>query len=170
MDRASASHVVGSRFVHGQYRCNQLPNKWYQLLPLTQSLALKALQVSRNNQYTLLKNGWRSEVTNVAGGRWFKTYNLHKKFNPSIHSLFLSTSEEVFSRLYLYSLLYIDCLKYECKAVERIPVLYQGSPVLQSCCLPVSHQLEEVKHIFKSILAIDYSQQSPLGCLIFSFY
>ena len=58
-----------------------------------------------------------------------KTYNLQNESHPSIHSLSLFTAEEVLRRFCLRWLRYSDCFEYECNAVERIPALYQGSPV-----------------------------------------
>ena len=64
--------------------------------------------------------------------RWCKTYYSHRTIYPSIQYLSLSTAEAVLRRFYLRCHRYSGCFEYECKAVERIPALYQGSPVVQT--------------------------------------
>ena len=62
---------------------------------------------------------------------WFKIYNLQKTTHRTIHSLSLSTAEEVLLRFCLRWLRYSDRFEYECNAVERIRTLHQGLPILK---------------------------------------
>ena len=131
MDRASASYPVCFWYEFYQDRWKQLLIDWYKLVPLAVSSALKPLKSIINKHWTFFIREWRLVVNMVSKREVIQNLS-YPQNDPPIHSLSLSSVEEILPGLYYRYLCFGELLRIWVQFCGMcIFALYREPPVLK---------------------------------------